>query len=233
MEQKWKWCLVYVAMTVMVLSMVGVTCRTVTVMSENRMKERRAVILIDPGHGGEDGGAVSVTGRAESVYNLEISKRLRDLLRLLGYETRMTRDSDISIYTKGETLAQKKVSDLKERVRIINSTDNVLLLSIHQNFFPEERFSGPQVFYGESQGSEKMAKHLQELLVTELDPDSHRSAKRSSGVYLMEQITCPGVLIECGFLSNYQEEAALRDSTYQKKLSAVIAVGTCQYLSNT
>ena len=233
MEQKWKWCLVYVATTVMILSMVGVTSRTVTVMSENRMKERRAVILIDPGHGGEDGGAVSVTGRAESAYNLEISKRLRDLLQLLGYETRMTRNSDVSIYTKGETLAQKKVSDLKERVRIINSTDNVLLLSIHQNFFPEERFSGPQVFYGKSRGSEKLAKHLQELLVAELDPDSHRSAKRSSGVYLMEHIICPGVLIECGFLSNYQEEAALRDSTYQKKLSAVIAVGTCQYLSNT
>lgn len=207
--------------------------RTVTVMAANQIKEGKVCIIIDPGHGGEDGGAVSVTGKPESTYNLEISVRLNDMLKLLGYETRMTRDADISIYTKGENLAQKKVSDLKERVRIINDTDNALLLSIHQNHFPEEKYAGPQVFFSASGDSEQLAKHLQSILVSGLSPGSKRSAKKASRIYLMEHIRCTGVLVECGFLSNYREEAALRDPQYQKKVSSLIAAGVSQYLSNT
>ena len=233
MKPKGKWCFFYASTILTLLAVFGVTSRAVTTMAQNKKAEGRVCIIIDPGHGGEDGGAVSVTGKAESGYNLEISLRLRDLLQLLGYETKMTRDTDISIYTKGETLAQKKISDLKERVRIVSSTENPLLLSIHQNFYPEERFDGPQVFFADTVGSEALAKHLQGLMVAELNPLSRRGAKKSSGIYLMEHINCPGVLIECGFLSNYAEESALRDPMYQKKVSSVIAVGTCQYLSKT
>lgn len=202
-------------------------------MAENREPEREICIIIDPGHGGEDGGAVSVSGRSESAYNLEISLRLNDLLRFLGYETRMTRNRDISIYTKGETLAQKKLSDLKERVRICNETDRALLLSIHQNFYPDERYSGPQVFHAATEGSVQLAKKLQDVLSAELSPGSNRRAKQAGGIYLMEHVRCPAVLIECGFLSNYREEAALKTPEYQKKISALIAAGVCQYLSNT
>ncbi len=233
MKKTWKWCVFYTVTILTVLAGVHVMNRTVSVMAENRQTEGRRCIILDPGHGGEDGGAVSVSGRPESSYNLEISLRLNDLLHLLGYETVMTRNTDISIYTKGETLAQKKVSDLKERVRIINDTENALLLSIHQNSFPDKRYAGPQVFFAGTEGSEELAKQLQRLLVSGLCPGNNRSAKRSGGVYLMEHIRCTGVLIECGFLSNYAEEAALREPEYQKKVSALIAVGVSQYLSNT
>lgn len=222
----------YVLTILTVLAGVKFLNRSVTAMAEYREQKKKTCIVIDPGHGGEDGGAVSVSGRAESAYNLEISGRLKDMLQLLGYQTRMTREKDISIYTKGETLARKKASDLKERVRIINDTPNALLLSIHQNHFPEERYSGPQVFYAGTEGSEQLAKQLQTVLSSGLCPGSKRSAKKAQGIYLMEHIGCTGVLVECGFLSNYREEAALRDPEYQKKVSSLIAVAVSQYLSN-
>ena len=205
----------------------------VTTQAESRPVEREHCIVIDPGHGGEDGGAVSRSGYPESGMNLEISLRLKDLLNLMGYQTKMIRTTDISVYTKGESLSQKKASDLKERVRCINETEGALLLSIHQNHFPDDRYSGAQVFYAGTEGSEELAKQLQSMLVSELNPGSSRRAKKSSGVYLMEHIQCPGVLIECGFLSNAAEEARLRDPDYQKKLCGVIAAVTSGYLSNT
>lgn len=223
----------YVLTILTVLAGVKLLNHSVNVMAVYKEQQVKTCIIIDPGHGGEDGGAVSVIGRAESAYNLEIAKRLNDLLQLLGYQTKMTRDTDISIYTKGETLAQKKASDLKERVRIINDTENAVLLSIHQNHFPEERYAGPQVFYSGTEGSDQLAKQLQGILVSGLSPGSNRGEKKAKGIYLMEHIGCTGVLIECGFLSNYREEAALRDPEYQKKVSSLITVGVSQYLSNT
>lgn len=145
----------------------------------------------------------------------------------------MIRTTDTSIYTKGETIAQKKISDLKERVRIVNKTENALLLSIHQNNFTDSRYSGAQVFYAGTEGSAQLAKLLQERLVSTLNPGSNRKCKKSDGVYLMEHIDCTGVLIECGFLSNAEEEAKLSCGTYQKKLCCVIAATVSQYLSNT
>ena len=152
---------------------------------------------------------------------------------MLGYDTRMIRTTDTSVYTKGETIAQKKISDLKERVRIVNETENALLLSIHQNNFTDGRYSGAQVFYAGTEGSAQLAKLLQEQLVSALNPGSNRKCKKSDGVYLMEHIDCTGVLIECGFLSNVEEEAKLSCGTYQKKLCCVIAATVSQYLSNT
>lgn len=233
MRRRVKLVVCYVFTILTALAVVKLLNHSVSAMAEYQEQQKKTCIIIDPGHGGEDGGAVSVSGRAESAYNLEISDRLKDMLRLLGYQTKMTREKDISIYTKGETLAQKKASDLKERVRIINDTPNALLLSIHQNHFPEERYSGPQVFYAGTESSKQLAKHLQDVLVSGLCPGSNRSAKKAQGIYLMEHIGCTGVLVECGFLSNYREEAALRDPEYQKKVSSLIAVGISQYLSNT
>lgn len=225
--------LYYVATILAVLAGIRMMDRAVTAMAENQDIERTTCIFLDPGHGGEDGGAVSVSGKPESSYNLEIAHRLRDLLQLLGYEIKMTRDTDISVYTQGQTLSQKKISDLKERVRMINSTPNALLLSIHQNSFPDGRYSGPQVFYAGTEGSEALAKQLQKVLSGALSPGSRRMAKKATGIYLMEHIQCTGVLIECGFLSHFGEEALLRDAKYQKKISALVAAGVVQYLSNT
>jgi len=207
--------------------------RAVTVMVETAPIHRNHTLVIDPGHGGVDGGATSCTGKLESSFNLEISLRLRDLLHLLGHETALIRTTDDSIYTKGNTIAQKKVSDLKERVRIVNETDNAVLLSIHQNNFSDSRYSGAQVFFSKEAGSEPLAKQLQTAFVSTLNPGSRRQCKKSDGVYLMEHISCPGVLIECGFLSNPEEEAKLRSPDYQQKLCCVIAATVSTFLSNT
>lgn len=228
-----RWKLMYLLTILGVLAAAHFGSRAVTVIAENRPVLREHCIVIDAGHGGEDGGATSCTGKSESTYNLEISLRLRDLMHLLGYETRMVRTTDTAVYTKGETIAQKKVSDLKERVRIVNETDGALLLSIHQNNFSDSRYSGAQVFYNGTEGGEELAKQLQSALVSAVNPGSSRKSKRIEGVYLMEHIHCTGVLIECGFLSNALEERLLQSPEYQKKLCCVIAATVGQYLSNT
>lgn len=233
MKKRRSWIPFYLLTIAAVLVAAEWGSRTVTVIAENTPISREHCIIIDPGHGGEDGGATSCTGIVESTYNLDISLRLNDLFHLLGYDTRMIRTTDISVYTKGETIAQKKVSDLKERVRIVNETENALLLSIHQNNFSDSRYSGAQVFYAETQGSEFLAKQLQDTFAATLNPGSNRKSKKSDGVYLMEHIRCTGILIECGFLSNAAEEAKLRNSDYQKKLCSVIAATVSKYLSNT
>lgn len=231
--KRWNYYLFCVSTMVLMLLCAYWGSRVVTVISEELPFVRKHCIVIDPGHGGEDGGAVSCTGRMESEYNLAISRRLDDLLHLLGYRTRMTRTSDVSIYTTGSTIAQKKVSDLKERVRIVNETGNALLVSIHQNQFSDSRYSGAQVFYAKTAGSKDLGQKLQAELVAALNPDSNRKSKPVSGVYLLENIPCAGVLVECGFLSNPQEEAMLRNTDYQKKLCCVLAATLHQYLSNT
>lgn len=203
----------------------------VTVIAENKLEKSRHHIIIDAGHGGIDGGAVSCTGVLESGINLEIALRLQDLSHLLGYDTVMIRTTDISIHTSGQTIAQKKISDLKERVRIINSVENGVLLSIHQNYFPDDRYSGAQVFYNGDEESAKLANILQDGFISALNPGSNRKVKKAKGIYLMEHIDCTGVLIECGFLSNYQEEMKLRSEEYQKQLCCVIIAGLSQYLN--
>lgn len=226
-------CIIY---TLVLGSMIIVTWwgdRAVTAMSENAPAEESVCILIDAGHGNPDGGAVSCTGVHESVMNLEIAQRLNDLLRLLGYNTKMLRTTSDSVYTEGETIGQKKVSDLKERVRMVNETDNAILLSIHQNHYTDSRYSGAQMFYANTEGSEALAKALQSAFVTHLNPGSNRQAKKCQGIYLMEHVKRTAVLVECGFLSNPEEEARLRDDTYQKNICCVIAATVSNYLANT
>ena len=233
MSKHGKMALIYFSTCMTLLVCVKIYSATVTVFAEREEAERNFCIVIDPGHGGEDGGAVSCTGTPESTYNLDISRRLRDLLNLLGYKTTMIRETDISVYTKGDTLAQKKASDLKERVCLVNKTDGAVLISIHQNYFSDSQYSGAQVFYAKTEGSEELAEELQTELVSNLNPGSRRQAKKSSGIYLMEHIHCPGILVECGFLSNPQEERNLKDPSYQKALCSVIAATVSRYLSNT
>ena len=203
---------------------------TTSVVAELIPLEREQTIVIDAGHGGEDGGATSCTGILESQFNLEIALRLNDLMRLLGYDTRMVRTTDQSVYTEGKTIAQKKVSDLKERVKLVNETEDALLLSIHQNTFPDSRYSGAQVFYGPEGESRELASSLQDALCKFLNPGSNRKSKPAEGVYLMRHIDCTGILVECGFLSNAAEEAKLRDGEYQKKLCCVIASTVGKFL---
>ena len=231
--KRWKYYLFCVGVMTLTLLCAYWGSMAVTVISEELPFVRKHCIVIDPGHGGEDGGATSCTGCMESEYNLAISKKLDDLLHLLGYQTRMTRTSDVSIYATGDTIARKKISDLKERVRIVNETPGAVFISIHQNQFSDSRYSGAQVFYAKTDGSKELGQQLQSQLVAALNPGSNRKSKPISGVYLMENIQCTGVLIECGFLSNPREEAKLRNAEYQKKLCCVIGATLSQQLWNT
>ena len=201
----------------------------VTAFSE--VNRNRTTVIIDAGHGGVDGGAVSCTGVPESQINLEIAIKLNDLMHLLGIRTIMIRETDRSVYTDGKTIAAKKVSDIKERVRIVNTTPNALLLSIHQNNFQDARYRGAQIFYNNWGESKNLAEKLQTAFQDTVNPDNHRQIKRTSGIYLMEHINTAGILIECGFLSNHLEESMLRNSAYQQQISCVIAATVSQYLN--
>lgn len=204
--------------------------RVVSVLAQMVPPERENTIVIDPGHGGMDGGATSCTGKLESAYNLEIALRLNDLFHLLGHETMMTRTSDRSIETQGDTIAARKVSDLKERVRIVNETKNALLISIHQNTFSDSRYSGAQVFHGPAGESQVLAEGLQSAFCTTINPGSNRKCKKADSVYLMQHINSTGILVECGFLSNAEEEAKLSDPEYQRKLCCIIAATVSRFL---
>jgi len=233
MKWKMKWIFFYLLTIFGILLGVHLGNRTVTVISEGFAYRSNVQIVIDPGHGGVDGGATSCTGKLESAYNLEIALRLNDLLRLMGYDTRLIRTEDISVYTKGETIAQKKISDLKERVRIANEREKALLISIHQNYFPDSQYAGAQVFYSPTEGSKLLAESLQLAFLQTINPGSHRQAKKSGGIYLMEHIRCPGILVECGFLSNPEEAVLLASTQYQQNVCCVIATAVSSYLSNT
>lgn len=206
------------------------TSKTISVFSQSEPLEDRHCFIIDAGHGGVDGGAVSCTGAYESHLNLEIAIRLNDLMHLLGYDTIMIRTTDISIYTSGNSISAKKSSDLKERVRIVNETPNAILLSIHQNHYPDSYYSGAQMFYPQTTGSKELAGMLQNAFQKVLNPNNNRQIKPVQGVYLMRNINKTGVLIECGFLSNREEEAMLRSVDYQKKICCVIASVCSEYL---
>lgn len=206
----------------------GYSC-AVTAVTE--LKNTEYIIVIDAGHGEPDGGAISCTDIPESRYNLEISLRLKDLMNLLGFKTVLTRKDATSIYTKGNTIAEKKISDLKERVRIVESTPNALLLSIHQNNFPDGQYSGAVVLYGKNGDSKILADSMQGSFARYLNPGSKRKSKPADSVYLMEHISCPAVLVECGFLSNPQEEALLRSPQYQKKICCLLAGTVSEFVS--
>lgn len=186
-----------------------------------------SVLVIDAGHGGEDGGTTGAAGTAEDEVNLSIAKRLEAMLTLMGYQTRMTRTDSGSLATEGETIRARKQSDLRNRVALANKYQNSILVSIHQNHFPDPKYDGAQVFFTDS--AESLANAMQASLTTTLSPQSRRTAKKASGIYLMEHITCPGLLIECGFLSNPAEEQKLLSAQYQKHLAAVMATVLAKY----
>jgi len=187
-------------------------------------------LIIDAGHGGEDGGAVSVTGACESVINLEIAKKVENIMALLGTPAIMTRSSDeIDYPDTADTIREKKVSDQKARLEMINSTENAVLISIHQNKFETAQPFGTQVLFAPTDGSQELAETFQNNFRTWLDPDNYRTcAKISPEIFLINSINCPGILIECGFLSNYKENQLLQTNEYQLKIATIISAGYMQ-----
>ena len=185
-------------------------------------------VVVDAGHGGEDGGAVAGDGTVESGLNLAIARRVRDLLTFAGMPTAVTREGEDAIYDPGSaTLREKKVSDLHNRVALVNDIPNAILLSIHQNSLPSSPSTqGAQAFWNRQEGAEDLASSIQEALNVAINAGHEKkSAQVPSSVYLMKEITVPGVLVECGFLSNAAETEQLKDPGYQTKLAAAIAAG--------
>lgn len=182
-------------------------------------------LVIDAGHGGEDGGAVSVSGVSESVLNLAIAKRLDEILGFCGVPSVMLRNEDVMLSDPGgKTLRERKVSDLHNRVKAVEHTDNAVLISIHQNSFTDSKYSGAQVFYAPTPDSQSFAERTQELLRVTLSPGNDRKAKPiPQSVYLMNHIGCKAILVECGFLTNRSEDQLLQTPEYQLKVAATLA----------
>ena len=187
--------------------------------------------VIDAGHGGEDGGAVSISGAIESHINLKIALRLDQIFGLYGVDSVLLRDNDVSLHDpSAQTLRQKKVSDLRNRVAAIQEIENPIVISIHQNTYTSSRYSGAQVFYANGELSKPLAQLTQEVLRNAVDPSNHRKAVAvPESVYLMNHITCKAILVECGFLSNYEEDLLLQSDLYQTKLAAALAGAYLNY----
>lgn len=197
--------------------------RTVSVSSSRPLRE--ITVILDPGHGGEDGGAVAADGTRESDLNLELALRVRDMLLFLGESPLMTREEDRAIYSEGcITLREKKISDLKNRCTLIAAHPDATLVSIHQNTYPQPQYRGIQTFYAPTQDSDALASSLQQTFVRYLQPDNTRQEKPiPDSVYLLNHVPNRAVLVECGFLTNPEELSALKQEEYQRKLALVLS----------
>lgn len=191
------------------------------------------VILIDPGHGGIDGGAKSKAGTIEKDINLQISLKLRDNLEEKGYKVYMTRDEDEGLYQKGNTIKEKKREDLNRRVEMKKETNCDIFVSIHQNMFPQSKCYGAQVWYESNEKSAILAKAVQVTLKEAIDNNNKRVEKPAGEAYLILRDKYEGasILVECGFLSNPEEEAKLKTDEYQQKLVDGISLGIDRYFN--
>ena len=223
-----KWTIIYLlSLVILVISFALITQQGESVQTSANASiiDQPLSLIIDPGHGGEDGGAVSADGTIESHINLALALTASDLARFLGWKVYMTREDDISIHdSTAQTLREKKVSDLKNRAHLCNSIENGVLISIHQNSMPSAKsVRGAQVFYNEITGSAELAQTTQEVLNQTINIDHKKSSKPiGNSSYLMKSVQIPAVLVECGFLSNSTETQLLKSPEYQLKLALCI-----------
>lgn len=193
----------------------------------------RTVIVLDSGHGGMDGGCSTADGVPEKGINLSIMLTVRDMCRVCGFDTVVTRDRDISIYDSGVTgLRNQKISDMENRLELFNRFPNSVCLSIHQNTYTDPRYSGAQMFYSSANAeSERLASIMQNKFVCNLQPDNLRETKLcGKELYLCYYCENPAIMAECGFLSNPEEAALLKDKGYQQQVAFTLFSGLCEYL---
>lgn len=192
-------------------------------------EKEKKVVLIDAGHGGVDPGKISVTGTNEKDINLQIALLLEGILEEDGFEVVMTRETDAGLYE--ETDQNKKVADMKARCLLAEQCHADILVSIHQNSYPEESVHGAQVFYySQSKEGELLAKSIQDSIKEIADPDNSRMIKGNDSYYILLNVKCPAIIAECGFLSNYEEAELLETDKYQKKMAEAIAEGVKGYM---
>lgn len=190
------------------------------------------VVVIDAGHGGYDPGKISADNLLEKDINLAIALRLRDYLEAQDCIVYLTREEDRSL--NDENARNKKQSDMQNRVALIEKVQPALMISIHQNSFPSPREHGAQTFYYHtSDNSQLLAEYIQDSLVETVDPENTRKSKSNDSYYILKNISCPAVIIECGFLSNPAESALLNTDIYQDKIAYAISKGVRQYLNQS
>lgn len=188
-------------------------------------------VIIDPGHGGEDGGAVgNHLGTLEKDINLLISQELHRLFVLTDIDAVMTRTEDVMLYQAGQE-SSKKMHDIRNRALFVNQYNNPVFVSIHQNKFPLEKYSGLQVYYSKNHADSKtIAENIQNCTAHNLQRNNNRKIKQAGrNIYLMHNLKCPAVLVECGFLSNRNEELLLNDEDYRKKIAFIIFSSLIDY----
>ncbi len=192
--------------------------------------DEKPCVVIDAGHGGVDPGKVSVDGSLEKDINLQIALKLQKFLQMQDVDVILTRESDAGLYD--ENASNKKVQDMKNRVAIIEERQPALTVSIHQNSYHEEYVHGAQAFYyAGSDKSKELAERIQQVMALELDRDNARQAKANDSYYLLKKTSSPIVIVECGFLSNYEEAQKLSSELYQEQVAWAIHMAVLQYLN--
>ena len=192
--------------------------------------EAKPFIVIDSGHGFFDAGKIGVSGAEEKDINLAIALKLRENLRAQGFEVRMTRENDDTLYD-GVRPSDKR-DDMRKRAALMTDKNCILAVSIHQNSFTEEKYKGAQVFYYRpSERSHRLASAIQGALIEFQDSENTRQEKANEDYYLLRKETVPTVICECGFMSNAGEEALLKSEAYQEKTAWAISIGIIRYLN--
>lgn len=195
------------------------------------MEKKDIIILLDPGHGGIDSGAISRDGIMEKDINLKISNKLKDKLLKEGYKALMTRSQDEGLYIDEGKIRKKKIEDLNNRCKLKEDSKCNMFISIHLNMFPQSKYYGAQVWYSKNENSKKLAGILQKNLVNDLDNNNNRKEKAAFDSYkvLRCKDNMPSVLIECGFLSNNEEKNELLKDEYQDKIAECIKKSITEY----
>ena len=189
-------------------------------------------VIIDAGHGGEDGGAVGKGGVVEKDINLPIAMKTAESLKKSGYDVVLTRDGDYAVYSEeARTLREKKVSDIHNRFAIIEDSGDCIFVSIHMNHFDSAYVCGAQTFYsGNNPESKKLADSVQSAIKTLVQPENERVTKKAtSSIYLLYYAQVPAIMVECGFISNENEAAKLQTTEYQNQMAAAISEGLNHY----
>ena len=205
--------------------------------AEDASVHAHPIIVIDAGHGGEDGGASGSDGTKEKDLNLLVAQALSDILTAAGYDVRMTRTNDALLYDLYGDLTDytghKKTYDLRNRLRFTKEAGADLLISIHMNKFPQTRYSGLQVYFSaNAPESRTVAGVIRNYTRQYLQPQNERETKAAtSSIYLLHRCEIPAVMVECGFLSNEEELSRLKDDTYRRQLALVIACAAAESLS--
>ncbi len=214
-----------------ILIVVKESAEYVSVLKENGTKETRHTIVIDPGHGGNDPGKVAINSALEKDVNLAIALKLKKYLEQEDMEVVMTRQEDKGLYE--ETDSNKKVHDMKNRLAIMEGAKPALVVSVHQNSYPEESVSGVQVFYyRDSAEGKRAALLMQEQMIATLQPEKEREAKENSTYYILKKTTVPTIIVECGFLSNREEADRLTSEDYQERVAWAIHLGIMRYINS-